>query len=287
MDALPRRVYKYLHPDRLDALGQRLLRYTQLGDLNDPFEAKPYITGITSKAAAEAMFEKVLPEETARSYDELSREIRSLVPKETWEALVRVRYEQVRSGLHPLMESFAALVKGLITRELDRLVGVLSLSEVPDNLLMWAHYTANHAGFVLGFDPRDPYFDRRRALTDEFRHLRRVVYRDNRPQALMVDLEGADLFLTKSAHWAYEREWRVLEPLVGAKKVIDRKPYPIYLFEYPATALAEVILGARMEGQTKVAITKHLCQPEFKNVLLQQATLDDREFAVRLKEVAV
>jgi hypothetical protein len=264
-----------------------LLRYTQLGDLNDPFEAKPHISGITSKPEADATFEKLLPEETARSYEELSPEIRALLPKETWALLVRARYEHIRSDLHPLMESLEPLVRRLITRELDRLVGVLSLSEVPDNLLMWAHYTASHAGFVLGFDPQDPYFDRRRAPTDEFRHLRRVAYRDNRPQALMVDLEGTDLFLTKSIHWSYEREWRVLEPLVGAKKVIARKPFPIYLCEYPVTALREITLGARMQDGMKSTITGYLHEPEFRHVLLRQATLDDRDFAVRLTEVAV
>jgi hypothetical protein len=239
-----------------------LLRYTQLGDLNDPFEAKPHISGITSKPEADATFEKLLPEETARSYEELSPEIRALLPKETWALLVRARYEHIRSDLHPLMESLEPLVRRLITRELDRLVGVLSLSEVPDNLLMWAHYTASHAGFVLGFDPQDPYFDRRRAPTD-------------------------DLFLTKSIHWSYEREWRVLEPLVGAKKVIARKPFPIYLCEYPVTALREITLGARMQDGMKSTITGYLHEPEFRHVLLRQATLDDRDFAVRLTEVAV
>ncbi len=103
----------------------------------------------------------------------------------------------------------------------------------------------------------------------------------------MVDLEGIDLFLTKSAHWGYEREWRVLEPLVGAKKVIDRKPFPIYLFEYPASALKEVILGGRVRGETRAAVAECVRQPELRHVVVRQATLDDREFSVRVADVAV
>lgn len=287
MDAIPRRVYKYLNADRLGALRERLVRFTQLGDLNDPFEAKPHVSGITTKHDADKRFEQILPEETARSYGELPHEIKALISEEAWAALVQARFKYVRSDLHPFMESFVPFLKGLIKHKLDQLIGVLSLSEVPDNLLMWAHYTASHSGFVLGFETHDPYFDRRRASTDEFRHLRRVIYRNNRPQDLIVNLEGVDFLLTKSAHWAYEHEWRVLEPLIGAKQVIDRDPYPIYLFEYPPSALAEVILGAKVQGRTKAAITECLCQPEFRHVTLKRATLDDREFAVRLAEVTV
>ena len=35
-------------------------------------------------------------------------------------------------------------------------IGVLSLSEKRDNLLMWAHYAAQHTGFVIGFDSENP-----------------------------------------------------------------------------------------------------------------------------------
>jgi hypothetical protein len=36
-------LYKYLHPDRIDVLTQKMVRFTQPGDFNDPFEFRPYI----------------------------------------------------------------------------------------------------------------------------------------------------------------------------------------------------------------------------------------------------
>ena len=36
--------------------------------------------------------------------------------------------------------------------------GVLCLTECPDNQLMWVNYAANHAGFVIGFNPKSPFF---------------------------------------------------------------------------------------------------------------------------------
>lgn len=93
------------------------------------------------------------------------------------------------------------------------MTGALSLCEVPDSLLMWAHYGISHTGFVLEFDPSHPYFTTRRSEGDEFGHLRRVVYRDTRPSVNLIDLDGVEMFLVKSKEWEYEHEWRVLRTL--------------------------------------------------------------------------
>ncbi len=39
-------------------------------------------------------------------------------------------------------------------RILDESFGVLTLSEIPDDILMWSHYANNHEGICLEFDPR-------------------------------------------------------------------------------------------------------------------------------------
>jgi Protein of unknown function (DUF2971) len=49
-------------------------------------------------------------------------------------------------------------------------LGVLCLTERPDNHLMWVHYAHNHTGFVLGFDAHAPFF------REDQRVLRKVVY---------------------------------------------------------------------------------------------------------------
>lgn len=40
-------LYKYLTPDRIDVLQNCMVRYTQPGAFNDPFEVKPYISNST------------------------------------------------------------------------------------------------------------------------------------------------------------------------------------------------------------------------------------------------
>lgn len=38
---------------------------------------------------------------------------------------------------------------GLFADRMNDLIGLLCLTEKPDNLLMWAHYADSHAGFVV------------------------------------------------------------------------------------------------------------------------------------------
>jgi len=46
-------------------------------------------------------------------------------------------------------------------------LGVLCLTERPDNHLMWVNYARNHTGFVLGFDANAPFFTRTRRFFEK------------------------------------------------------------------------------------------------------------------------
>ncbi len=113
-------------------------------------------------------------------------------------------------------------------------VGIFSLSEVADDELMWAHY-ATDKGLSLGFEVQAGS-----ALADAARCMR-VVYSNAPIPALgedfhsqlriTIDAQGRTssrsriplsdpdiraAITTKSTHWAYEREWRYVEPTSGA-----------------------------------------------------------------------
>jgi tetratricopeptide (TPR) repeat protein len=113
-------------------------------------------------------------------------------------------------------------------------VGIFSLSEVPDNLLMWAHYAGDHSGLSLGFEVTDGS-----ALASD-EHCLHVDYsgvvpklHENFHQQLNITLDSrgglqsssriafSDPVLraaisTKGPEWEYEREWRYVEPSAGA-----------------------------------------------------------------------
>ena len=60
-------LYKYLHPDRVDVVERKMVRFTQPRDFNDPFEFRPYIESAASDEAVrdyvEANFDKSLDTE--------------------------------------------------------------------------------------------------------------------------------------------------------------------------------------------------------------------------------
>jgi hypothetical protein len=167
-------------------------------------------------------------------------------------------------------------------------IGALSLSEVADNVLMWTHYSSAHKGFALGFDARHPYFNARLSEIDEFRHLRRVEYRSERPNAPFSDLTGIEMFLVKSTDWAYEREWRIMRPLEDSESVIESQSLPVHLFRYPSAALQEIILGARMSPATRNALLEVIvAQPTLQHVAIKQAFIDQQTYRIGMADIAL
>lgn len=251
MDTLPRVLYKYLTPERIDVVSKRLLRYSPLGAFNDPFEGRPFISALTPEGEAREILREIMPNEIQSAYEGLTPEVRAIVPYDTFAHIANQLAATREPELAALFAELAPQIRATIFKKFDELVGVLSLSEVHDSLLMWSHYAASHTGFVLGFDPRHPYFNEVKGPEDEFRHLRRVTYRESRPGGVMTSLDGIDIFLVKSGHWGYEREWRVFRPLADANVTVPSNPFAIHLFEFPANALKEVIVGARASESLK------------------------------------
>ncbi len=122
-----------------------------------------------------------------------------------------------------------------VVSELVSKVGIVSLTETPRNLLMWAHYANNHHGMVVGFTP------------DIFSHLKitsrdrnvtlpvidkpvKIKYDNTRFDedsinrgSLQIHERRRDLITSvltrKSDDWIYEKEHRAILPLRYADDV--------------------------------------------------------------------
>lgn len=146
---------------------------------------------------------------------------------------------------------------------------ILSLTRCPVNPLMWAHYTQNHTGFVIGWDAHAAGF------TDEATNLipaqhGSVIYTETRPthprlgpsapmnygQEYAFRLELLEtlqrLFLYKPMCWSYEEEVRVVKCVFGTDlEQIPSGPLrrtefnnrPLYLATFPRKAIREIYLG--------------------------------------------
>jgi hypothetical protein len=141
--------------------------------------------------------------------------------------------------------------------------GILSLTERPENLLMWAHYSSSYTGVCLEFavSVHETFFGR--ALP--------VCYSEKRlmfnPNGTEVENVNATL-LTKSADWAYEREWRIIDHLVG------KGPKP-----FAPELLTGVIFGSRISDGDRQQI-RELLSGNGRNVSFYRGGLDEREWKI-------
>lgn len=129
---------------------------------------------------------------------------------------------------------------------------------------MWAHYSANHTGIVIEFDLEHPFFTGRRSASDDLSGLHPVVYSTSRPtlkeiKSLMHEGNGwVPLFFSKNQTWAYEEEWRVVQHLKTADKVIDNPAANIHLFQLPAACIKGIVLGCQMPDENRQKVREFL-----------------------------
>jgi len=315
MSSKPRRLYKYVFPERTDVLESRSIRLTPPSGLNDPFELF-----LTHDAHLRPLIGARIIKRLKRSYrsrtlavmdDILGGDARDLglhamVGRDLRDddsELVRAMRKAVRQTMRSQdlgrRERHAAISK--LKDRLDREYGVLCLTERADDLLMWSHYAASHRGFVLEFDAEHPFFDRKEFPGDPLRCVRKVRYQDRRPpggrfdekywlrspsravEDLLTFMTGL-LLLTKSADWAYEREWRMIAPLVWAETTLEKDGEEIHLLALPPGCVRGVILGSAMRDETRQRICELLQQPDYSHVELRRAERDARSFQVAVRD---
>ncbi|MCP5347239.1 MAG: DUF2971 domain-containing protein [Gammaproteobacteria bacterium] len=253
---VPKNLYKYLSPERIDVLQNKQIRFTQPEALNDPFELKPLFEELLPESAIEKALSpsmEYLEPALREQYRELPAANKALISEDGFVQLIANNpdlvtqvYREMEPRMRSFIKDFAPEAKRIMSDILSKEVGILSLSESIDSNLLWSHYAASHTGFVLEFDTSNQFFQRRRSENDELYHLRKVVYRDRCSEGrTLEDINGEDILLTKGSSWEYETEWRVLAPTRDASVVLQPENDPIYLFDFPPSVVSRVILGAK------------------------------------------
>ncbi|OBT32175.1 hypothetical protein A9262_06525 [Vibrio splendidus] len=185
--------------------------------------------------------------------------------------------EKQLTDIHKLMSEKGTLASRTIYENANSKVGVLSLTEMQDNLLMWAHYADSHTGYSIAFDTTHRFFKQEKNDLDELRHLRKVVYKEERPETTLKQLESHELLLTKSLHWKYEEEWRMVMPLSNAATSVTAPAGKVHLFKFPEAAVIEVILGANVTDEFETLVKKTISSNlKMKHVVLKKARIHDR-----------
>ena len=274
-------LFKYLPPARADFFETRSLRYSQPAVFNDPFEGKPYYTGMASSDAMEAVYPQRYQKVLREQYLAMSSEFHAKISF----ALFATELEHTRSSIYDIFRnvdtSFVPSMNEMMHKSFGEKLGVLSLSEINDSQLMWSHYGKSHTGLVIEFDETHGYFTDRKVSADDLWQLHKVTYADRRPHTTIIDFDFEAILLTKHTSWSYEREWKDFRPFNQASEVLQAEPLPIYLFTFPPDSVRSVTFGARMDTNVRAkaiaAIAKHQA---WKSLKLFDAFLDDHDYAL-------
>lgn len=244
------KLYKYLNAERLDILQNEVIRFTQPNAFNDPFEIASTVNGIFGP--------QTNPIEGALDKSNVGRTIMDLMGL----------------GAGQVLQQY-----------FSTMFGVLSLTEKPDNLLMWAHYSDDHQGFVIELDSEHEFFDRRESDDDPLRHLRKIEYSPDRPAVSLAKYSAVDGLLVKSLDWEYEQEWRMVMPLKDSDQKIEKEKFSIHLFDMPATCVTGITFGCRIANDDKERILEFLVNDtRYSHVIVSRAALDPRAFRLELTE---
>lgn len=259
--ATPRRLFKYVGTaaHHFAILENLEIRFSQPSALNDPRDCRPNVTAPENiPAAVEHMLQR-----------NLARYARPLTPA------------QIDLARQTLMRSYTDDIDQRISESAEILrgnmdaVGVLSLTDVADNVVMWAHYAENHCGFVIEFDTQhSPLIPQ----SDESGWQGRpvpVTYRESRVQVPCnsASLELPDeVVLVKTSAWQYEREWRVVRDRSHASRILTPNGTEISLFDITPEAITAVYVGNSASDATEDRLRSILQnRPALRHVRLVRA----------------
>ncbi|WP_160012839.1 DUF2971 domain-containing protein [Pseudomonas sp. Irchel s3f7] len=251
--------YKYL-PNKeglLKLLSDRTVKFTHPSDFNDPFDCFPS-TPRTKLSS--------LKSTNPALYDRLGLNLLKGVEKIQELDRIRKRLESRSGG----------------GNQLDYLLkdaSVLSLSRIPNSILMWSHYADFHKGAVVEFKiPTNAwsagklYFNHEDliALDVEYKAERPVFRNDGSKSNSHTILNT--LFLTKAKEWEYEEESRVIKNDGGAG-----------IFPFRPCLLNGLILGAKnKDGALFDKLLRKVSGEIGKHVALYQAEFCKTEYKIKI-----
>jgi hypothetical protein len=261
---LPESLYRY---DTAESAAKILrdgtLMFSSRRRFNDPFDCRVRPTFAGSREGLALYLAK--RREPKASPDRLRSMVREVIDRITPEACDEVfkRWE---------------------TNILDN-SGIICLSEIRDDILMWSHYAEQHKGVCLEF--------RFEATASLFDLPLPVDYRQHYPEfdfaeqfskvsTLAAERKamrefGRMVFLTKSCHWNYEKEWRVI------RMALDEQP-KFGSSTFPPQLLTGLILGCGMREDERRALIE-LASAHEPRLRIFEAIPRDREFALDIRQI--
>ncbi|GAB3202198.1 hypothetical protein ABID22_003822 [Pontibacter aydingkolensis] len=306
-------LFKYLSPERIDVLENQALRFTQANYLNDPFEHMPFVSKIIDEAYTKKLYDenfKPIIQQIANRklcIDDIPEEFREAIPDDVKEEVFSYSIGEALNlipGFHPnnLINLFAMEgqelgldYSSLLKESWNKKFGVLSLTKSCDNLTMWSHYSRSHEGFVIEFDSSNEYFNRGKNKGGAVWKLQEIKYSKVRPKLTLIDSKLGEnelleflienILLTKSIHWEYEEEVRLIQNLSDSDKTLTYNEQEIHLFGFDSSAVKSVFLGVNIHDNLKNKVLQTLTEHRYNHVNIYQGELSKSEYKVEFKSM--
>lgn len=231
-----------------DLIVNQRLYFPGPADLNDPFEARPYLA-TTANAEQEKQYIAGLINRT--HVGEPRAELRRLINKISAD---RTLFRET---------SFKS------TETTLEAAGIFSLSARNLDLLMWPHYADNHRGVCVRFDMQ--------ALLNAEHVPFPVVYADRRPTCdtiLETTVQWLNkAVLTKGKPWEYEEEWRLLRNR-GARTVV----------QLATPTINGVLLGANITPSDRAEVLRWI-QESSRPIGVAQAKFHPSSYELELEQI--
>jgi hypothetical protein len=145
--------------------------------------------------------------------------------------------------------------------------GLCTFSEKNDDILMWAHYADSHGGICIEFTSRK---------SDQIKWFEGgvpVKYQPDFPvvnyyERNTVEKNAIAAMATKSSHWSYEKEWRLLRSKPG-------------LYDLPKGVISAVITGCAISDENRALVHEWVvaCSP---SVSLHETSIKPGEYALEI-----
>jgi hypothetical protein len=251
----------------------REIRISNLSQLNDPFEATPWINPPNK--------ESILQKFSDPTFLETATEFlldKGLIQKasDTAPYLQEKREEFATNLLDQASKNPIFTDPKRIQDEFSGEFGCTSFSRVPSEILMWSHYAEKHQGFVLGFSN----------LIFGEEYPREVIYSSHR-------IEYSDLFhsatrdylffkilRTKSLKWSYEEELRSVLPW----SICYQKKDGYFYHSFPATELKCIIFGSRCPAKFKSELI-HEMETNYPHAKIYEVGINSYRYRLDLYEL--
>jgi len=190
---------------------------------NDPFDCRPKILTHKSQFKTDQFYKSIIKKKfPSLTQSQVKRELNN-----------NPMFRKIKTYEY-LEEFFVKFIKEF---------GIYCLSEVPDDILMWSHYSDSHKGLCLQFKAN--------IKPTLFWEAYKVKYQEDYPSVNIMNLVAYEqffnLFATKSKHWKDEQERRIIKtPDEGGSK----------LYHFNSELLTGVILGAKIAEESQEVVSE-------------------------------